>query len=373
VRIAIVTESFLPQVNGVTNSVVRIVDHLERNGHDAIVLAPGPGDAHHSRTPVARLAAVALPVYRSFPVGLPSPRLALTLRSFRPDLVHLASPAALGAAGALAARRLGLPTVAVFQSDLPGFAQRYRAGVIAPALWRWLRWIHSQTDLTLAPSTATAWALERHGIAPVARWERGVDTDRFHPRHRCEDLRRHLAPRGESVVGYVGRLAAEKQVRRLALLADVPGTRLVIVGDGPARRDLERRLPRASFLGFRTGDDLSRLVASFDVFVHPGSHETFCQAIQEALAAAVPVVAPATGGPLDLVRHGENGYLFPAHDPASMRSAVCALARDPVRRAAMGLAARQGVADRSWAAVGDELVAHYRAVLGASTRQARAA
>jgi len=373
VKVAVVTESFLPQVNGVTNSVLRILEHFERTGHDAVVIAPGPGDDRYGSTRVVRVPAVALPVYRSFPVGLPSPRLAATLRSFQPDIVHLASPAALGAAGAATAHRLGLRSVAVFQSDLPGFARRYGAGVVAPTLWRWLRWIHNHADLTLAPSSATAWELERHGIAPVARWGRGVDAERFHPQHRSETVRRHLAPHGETVIGYVGRLAAEKQVDRLCELADLPRTRLVIVGDGPERANLERRLPRAAFVGFRTGDDLSQLVASFDVFVHPGEHETFCQAVQEALASGVPVVAPATGGPLDLVHHDGNGYLFPAHDPAAMRSAVAALAKDPVRRVAMGVAARQGVLSRSWSAVGDELLAHYRAVLGPAPRQVRAA
>ena len=128
-----------------------------------------------------------------------SPR--ATLRSFQPDVVHLASPAALGAAAAVAARRLGLRSVAVFQSDLAGFARRYGAGVVAPTLWRWLRWIHNQADLTLAPSSATAWELERHGIAPVARWGRGVDADRFHPQHRSELLRRHLVPAGRRSSG----------------------------------------------------------------------------------------------------------------------------------------------------------------------------
>ena len=367
------TESFLPQVNGVTNSVLRILEHFDRTGHAAVVVAPGPGDDRAGAARVVRVPGVALPVYRSFPVGLPSPRLAATLRSFQPDVVHLASPAALGAAGAVTAHRLGLRSVAVFQSDLAGFARRYGAGILAPTVWRWLRWVHHHADLTLAPSTATAWELERHGIGPVARWARGVDAERFHPRHRSDTMRRHLAPRGETVVGYVGRLAAEKQVDRLCRLADVPGTRLVIVGDGPERPSLERRLPRAAFVGFRTGEDLSRLVASLDVFVHPGEHETFCQAVQEALASGVPVVAPAAGGPLDLVRHDENGYLFPARDPAAMRSAVAALAREPVRRAAMGVAARQGVLHRSWPVLGDELLDHYRAVLGPAPRQVRAA
>ena len=135
-------------------------------------------------------------------------------------------------------------------------------------------------------------------------------------------MRRHIAPRGEVVVGYVGRLAAEKQVERLLRLADLPGTRLVVVGDGPLRARLERRLTRARFLGFRTGGDLAATMASLDVFVHPGEAETFCQAVQEALASGVPVVAPAAGGPMDLVRHGVNGWLFPSGRPAPLASAL---------------------------------------------------
>src|SRR3981189_1765653 len=146
-------------------------------------------------------------------------------------------------------------------------------------------------------------------------------------------MRRHIAPRGEVVVGYVGRLAAEKQVDRLVRLADLPGTRLVIVGDGPLRARPEGRLQRAGFLGVRAGGDLSATMASLDVFVHPGEAETFCQAVQEALASGVPVVAPAAGGPLDLIRHGVNGWLFPARRPDLLRGAVAELAADPTARA----------------------------------------
>jgi phosphatidylinositol alpha 1,6-mannosyltransferase len=367
VKVAIVTESFLPQINGVTNSVLRVVEHLERSGHEALVVAAGPGPDESGNTRVARVAAMPLPVYRSFPIALPTREVEQHLRAFRPDVVHLASPAALGAIGAVAARRLDIPAVAVFQSDLAGFARRYFLRPLGPAIWSWLRWVHNQCALTLAPSSLTAWELERQGIGPVARWSRGVDLERFNPVHRSQLFRRHLAPRGEALVGYVGRLAAEKQVDRLAPLAQLPGARLVIVGDGPARRRLERRVRRAAFLGFRTGGDLSTTVASLDVFVHAGTDETFCQAIQEALAAGVPVVAPAAGGPLDLVRHGENGYLFPAGRPQLIQAAVQSLVHDPARRAAMGVAARASVEHRSWPVVCDELLAHYDSVLGIDT------
>jgi phosphatidylinositol alpha 1,6-mannosyltransferase len=373
VKIGIVTESFLPQINGVTNSVLRILEHIRDRGHESVVVAPGDGPAEYADARVVRVPAFPLPVYRSFPIALPTSRVESALRDFGPDVVHLASPTVLGGMGALAAQRLDVPSVAVFQSDLPAFVRRYRLGATAPVAWRWLRRIHRRAALTLAPSSVVAWELEQRGFAPVARWARGVDLDRFNPAHRSELLRRHIAPRGEVVVGYVGRLAAEKQVDRLARLSDVPGTRLVIVGDGPLRSRLERRLSRARFLGFRTGGDLSATVASLDVFVHPGEAETFCQAVQEALSSGVPVVAPAAGGPMDLVRHGVNGWLFPARRPDLLRGAVAELVADPAARAAMGRAARASVQGRNWSQIGDELLGHYERLLGVDAREARAA
>ena len=373
VKIGIVTESFLPSINGVTNSVLHILEHLRDCGHDAVVVAPGDGPSEYAGARVVRVPAVPLPVYRSFPIALPTRQVEQALRDFDPDVVHLASPTVLGAMGAVAARHLDVPTVAVFQSDLPAFARRYRLGVAAPVAWSWLRWIHRHAALTLAPSSVVAWELEQRGFAPVTRWGRGVDLDRFHPRHRSELMRRHIAPRDEVIVGYVGRLAAEKQVDRLVRLADLPGTRLVIIGDGPLRARLERRLTRARFLGFRTGGDLSATVASLDVFVHPGEAETFCQAVQEALASGVPVVAPAAGGPMDLIRHGVNGFLFPAGRPDLLRGAVGELTTDAMKRAAMGRAARASVEGRTWPQLGDELLGHYERLLGIETRRVRAA
>jgi phosphatidylinositol alpha 1,6-mannosyltransferase len=373
VKIGIVTESFLPQINGVTNSVLRILEHFRDRGHDAMVVAPGEGPAEYAGAPIVRVPAVPLPVYRSFPIALPTRQVEQALRDYQPDVVHLASPTVLGGMGAVAAQHLDVPAVAVFQSDVPAFVRRYRLGVVAPAAWGWLRWIHRHAALTLAPSSVVAWELEQRGFAPVAQWTRGVDLDRFNPVHRSELLRRHIAPRGEVVVGYVGRLAAEKQVDRLVRLADLPGTRLAIVGDGPLRARLERRLTRARFLGFRTGGDLSATVASLDVFVHPGEAETFCQAVQEALASGVPVVAPAAGGPIDLVRHGVNGWLFPSGRPDLLRGAVAELATDAAAREAMGRAARASVEGRTWPQLGDELLAHYERLLGIETRRVRAA
>ena len=371
-RVAIVAECFLPEINGVTNTVLRVVEHLERSGHQALVIAPGPGPNRYLATPVERVPAFALPMYRSLSVGIPTGRVLNLLEGFSPDVVHLAAPTVLGAAGVRGARLLGVPSVAVYQTDLAGFARRYGFSAAAPLLWSWLGWVHRQADLTLAPSSPAAWELRQHGVTRVACWARGVDLDRFHPEHRSALLRRRLAPDGEVVVGYVGRLAREKQLHLLTHLRDIPGARVVVVGDGPARAPLQRLLPDVTFLGFLTGAALSQAVASLDVFVHTGIDETFCQSLQEALASGVPVVAPASGGPLDLVEPGANGWLYPPHKPALLRGAVDAPVSDPARRQAMAARARASVGGRSWEAIGDQLLDHYRRLTGRSggTRQA---
>lgn len=240
-RVAIVSESFLPQVNGVTNTVRHVVDHLGRSGHQALVVAPGPGPLRHGHAEVVRTRALAMPGYRSFPVGLPDPVVDESLAAFGPDVVHLASPIALGAVGLRAARRLGVPTVAVFQTDISGFARQY--GVRADhVVDRWVARLHRRCDRTLVPSQGSWRQLAALVIPGLHLWRRGVSLDLFGPERR--DTALHATWRGgpgRVVVGYVGRLAAEKQVRRLAEVADLPGVQLVVVGDGPERAWLHRR------------------------------------------------------------------------------------------------------------------------------------
>lgn len=364
-RVALVAESFHPTVNGVSNSVQQAAVHLRRTGHHPLVIAPGPGPTTYAGVPVVRVRSVRLPLDSGVPVGLPRGGLRETLEAFEPDVVHLASPTVLGWYGAQAARELHVPAVAVFQTDLAGFARRHRLGPVGHAAWAWQRRVHALADVTLVPSTWAAWQLRARGFDRLALWRRGVDQQAFSPWHRSAALRRDLAPRGELIVGYVGRLAREKQVHRLTVLAGVPGVRLVVVGDGPRRGRLERALPGAAFLGFQRGRALSEAVASLDVFVHTGIDETFCQSIQEALASGVPVLAPARGGPLDLVHHDDNGWLWPAGEPAVLREQVRALAEDRDRLTTMRLRARASVLGRTWEHLGDELLGHYaRAVRG---------
>jgi phosphatidylinositol alpha 1,6-mannosyltransferase len=368
-RVAIITESFPPDLNGVAHSVQRVAELLVDRGHEPLVVAPRPPrdakDPGSFPYPVVRVPAVPLPGYPSFRLGLPSRRVSDEVIRHRADVVHLASPVFLGAHGAAVARRLGLPVVAVFQTDLPSYARAYRLGRAGEAFaWRWLRGIHNGAARTLAGSTATATGLLGHSFENVWLWGRGVDTARFDPARRSEQIRDRLAPGGELIVGYVGRLATEKRVELLAGITALNGVRLVIVGGGPAEAYLRQHVPGALFLGERRGDELAAIFASLDVFVHSGPYETFGQTLQEAAASGLPVVASAAGGPLDLVDDGVTGYLVPPGDADAFTAAVARLAADPAMRRAFGAAGRRKVLGRTWGALTDELIGHYAAAAG---------
>ena len=367
-RIAYVTESFPPDVNGVASTAMRVAEQLVRRGHQPLIIAPAaarrmPG--LRTDFPVTRVPAVALPLYPGLRVGLPGPQVLAAITGHRADIVHLAGPVMLGAGGCAAGRRLGLPLVAVYATDMAAYARAYHLGRAGESYcWRRLRRIHNGADRTLAPSEATAAALRARGFQRVHVWGRGVDAARFDPSRRSARLRGELAPDGEVIVGYVGRLAAEKRLDLLSGVDALPGVRLVIVGAGPAEAAARRALPGALFLGQRQGDELARVYASLDVFVHSGPHETFGNTLQEAAASGLPVVAPAAGGPLDLVRDGVTGALVPPGDAAALAAAVSAIAASPGLRAAQGQAGRLAVLDRTWPARCDELIGHYQRVLG---------
>lgn len=360
-RVALLAESFLPHMNGVTGSVLHVLRHLESEGHETLVIAPRAGeivgDLHGARTELLR--SVPLPGYPDVRVVFArAARLTAILRAFEPDVVHLASPFVLGWQGLAAADALRVPAVAVYQTDVVAYAQKYGMPQATALVGGHIARLHRRSTMTLAPSSSAMRQLEALGVDRLRRWGRGVDGVRFAPHRRSDQWRARIA-RGETVIGYVGRLAPEKQVEDLAAIADLPGTRLVIVGDGPARSALERALPRAVFTGHLGGTALAEALASFDVFVHPGESETFGQTIQEALASGVPVVATGVGGPVDLVRSSVDGWLYRPGDLRDLRERVIDLVGDEGKRRAFAASAHASMRDRTWDAVCRQLVAHY--------------
>lgn len=376
-RVLIAAESFLPATNGVTNSVLRVADHLTVGGHQVLVVAPGPGEATVERgsgrpIPVARVRGVEMPRYADLRVGVPSTRVVQRLiDDFAPDVIHLAAPVVLGARVGRVAAGLGVPTVAVFQTDLVGFARAYGLGPASAApIWSWLRSVHNRADVTLAPTRPVVAELRRHGFARVTQWGRGVDHRQFDPSRRSPSLRQEWGVgRSRLAVGYVGRLALEKHIDRLRALHGRPDLQIVVVGDGPDRARLGDLLPDARFTGLLLGDELGAAMASLDILVHTGEHETFCQVVQEAMASGVAVVAPAAGGPLDLVEHGRTGLLYRPGEERAVKEAVDLLVADPRLRRRCAAVGRAAVAGRTWESVNDQLMGHYRSVMA---RQAAA-
>jgi phosphatidylinositol alpha 1,6-mannosyltransferase len=227
VKVAVVSESFLPHVNGVTGSVLQVLRHLRRTGHEGLVIAPGDPPRTCEGFDVVALPSVGFPGYPQVRVPvMVTGRLVRELARFSPDVIHLASPFVLGGPVVRAAAALDIPVVAIYQTDVAGFALRYGLTAASNAAWRRIRSIHERAHVTLAPSPTAACELERHGVPRVQVWPRGVDTAAFSPAHRDAGLRARLAPSAEVLVGFVGRLAAEKQVEDLAGLGDLPGVRL---------------------------------------------------------------------------------------------------------------------------------------------------
>jgi len=364
--VAIVAESFLPHVNGVTNSVLRILEHLRLRGHQALVLAPSSSqDGQDERVrgyQVRRMRSIPLPGYPQVRLNMVTDDLLFAhLVDFKPDVIHLASPFLVGPPAVRAAKQLGVPIVAVFQTDVPAFTSRYNLPFAQRLSWNRLRAIHCACYVNLVPSTASRDLLRGEGIDSLRIWPRGVDLGLFHPRRRSSRLRRDLG--AKVLIGAVGRLAPEKSWEDLEVLSDIPDTRLVFIGDGPRRRSLEKRFPGAAFLGFRQDTDLAEAVASMDICVNPGVHETFCQSVQEALSCGVPVVAAGAGGPLDLISSSRTGWLYTPGNQVELRARVVDLVGDQIKRRAMGLAARESVVHRTWSTVGDVLLDVYSEVL----------
>ena len=365
-RVALVTESFLPSLNGVTNSVLRVVETLKAQGHEVLIVAPTSESPEHEGFPVVTSPFVPL---GGFPVAIPTPAITQTLDRFAPDLIHAAAPFWLGGQSIAYAAKKGIPSVAVYQTDVAGYMERYGLEFAGPILEAITAAIHRPATISLAPTQDGKDFLHKIGIDTVELWGRGVDAELFHPERRTSAsvraLRERFAPDGERIIGYVGRLAPEKQVARLVEVCGIPNTRVVIAGDGPDRLELEDRFAGypVTFTGRLSGEELADAYAAMDVFVHCGTEETFGQTIQEAHASGLPVIAPSKGGQRHLIREGVDGYLVDHTRWGSFRDKAWTLTQDDHLRHEMSQSARNAVAGKTWEKNNEALLRYYERAL----------
>jgi len=365
-RVAIVTESFPPVFNGVANSVVRVLETLKDQGHEAIVIAPTTPGKYFNGFRTYRVPS--LPLFQ-FQLGLPNPLVSMILDDFEPDVVHAASPVLLGAQAVAWAWKNDVPAVAIFQTDIAAYAERYGFKLLRPLVDRAMANFHAGATINLAPTAEVKEYLEDLGLENVEVWGRGVDLELFHPDRKNSEvvaqMRKQFAPTGQKIVGFVGRLAAEKQVDRFSELFDIPNTTFVIVGDGPERLTLEQKFAGADvqFVGKQSGEDLANHYASFDAFVHFGTEETFGQTIQEAQAAGVPVLAPSAGGPKFLIETGVSGYLIDPDLTNGFNPVLAQLLADESLHAQIAEGGRRSVLDKSWSANNAKLLEFYASAM----------
>jgi glycosyltransferase involved in cell wall biosynthesis len=380
-RIAIFSEVFPPKIDGITNRLRHTLACLEADGHEVLVFAPTGSTGRIGKTRVVRIDGPPFPLYPGLRVALPDPRILWELGRFRPDVVHAVGPVCLGVWGVAAARLLQLPLVASYHTDLPRYLPGHGLGWLGSSIWTLIRAVHGQAHVNLAPSSFTCRELEAHGIPAVGCWRGGVDTTRFHPEKRSLATRLELmngCPVGPLLLS-VGRLSPEKNLGVFVqLLAELPDAHLALVGDGPGRAELERRLAprvaegRVHFAGFLHGEALARAYASADAFVMPSTTETLGFVVLEAMSSGLPVVAARAGGIPDLVRHEETGLLYhPDHPEHAVWELRNLLAHEGQRRF-YGRLGRKEAERSSWPVETRRLVDAYRKAI-VLARQSRGA
>ena len=378
-RIALTSDTYIPQVNGVTTVVHRIAQALRGAGHGVAIVAPrysrgsDDGGGGGGRADELRVFSLPFPPYPSIRMSFPLDRhVARFLDRFRPDLIHAATEGPIGLATRRYALRRDIPLVTSYHTDFPQYARDYGLPILTPLVWRWLVRFHRPARLIHTPGVAVRDELVRRGLRNTVVWGRGVDTTHFHPAKRDSGWRRWLGGGDDAIVVlHVGRLAAEKNLR---VLVDAwtrahrflgPRAVFAIAGDGPETRYIASHIPFTRQLGFIDRDSLAALYASADLCVLPSRTETCGLVALEAMASGLPVIAADAGGLRESVLADVNGLLVRPDDSRGFSQAIIALVGDASRRRALGTGARQTALRRDVKVEDQELLRQYGALVGA--------
>ena len=365
-HIAMVTETYLPEVNGVAITVGRMVEGMRQRQHHVHLIRP-----RQHKQDVAALedgyietlvTSLPLPGYPELKAGMPAKGKLLRLwQEQRPDIVHIATEGPLGWSAMSAARKLGIPVATDFHTNFHNYSQHYGVGWLNKPIASYLRHFHNKADCTMVPTAELQKHLQQTGYKNVEVVSRGVDTELFHPRKRNTVLRRLWGASDDTpVVMLVSRMAAEKNLHVVLqafeqMLVVNPDAKLVMVGDGPIRAALQQQYPQVIFAGMRTGEELAAHYASGDIFLYPSLTETYGNVTVEAMASGLAVLAYDYAAARQHIRHDVNGLLAPFDDTSSFIGQAAALIHVPQRIQRLRIQARQSVELLTWANVMDQL------------------
>lgn len=381
-RIAIITENFLPKVDGVTRTLARLLEHLQATEHQALLLGPDSGMACYAGAEIVGTAGLPFPFYPELKFNFFRPLFLRRLNEFQPDVIHLVDPVILGATGLAAARFFDKPLVSSYHTNLAAYCEHFGFSLLTRPMWSYNRFIHNQCALTFCPSLSTAAMLRLQGFERLRVWPRGVDTNLFQPGRRNEALRRtwlagREEPEHKTIILYVGRVSWEKNLRLLVQAyreIDVSRCHLVVVGEGPASGEMQQELEGmpVTFTGYLSGEALAQAYASADVFAFPSYTETFGQVVLEAMASGLPVAGLLAEGVCDLVRDEQTGLLLNTQGLSEEEQATAYSARlmrlveDRQMREKMGGAAVAYARTQTWYEAMESLVRGYQEVVESS-------
>lgn len=374
-RIALITENFLPKLDGVTRTLARLLEYLQRHGHQVLLLGPESGMEEYAGAEIVGTAGIPFPFYPELKFNFFRPLFFRRLSEFQPDVVHLIDPVILGATGLAAARMLGKPLISSYHTNLAAYCRHFGFTLLAQPMWSYNRLIHNQCALTFCPSPSTASILRAQGFQRVRIWPRGVDSSLFRPERRDANWRSAwLGETEKTVLLYAGRVSWEKNLRLLINAyreMEHANCHLVIVGDGPALRELRQELGDlpVTFTGYLQGAELASAYASSDFFAFPSKTETFGQVVLEAMASGLPIAGLQAEGVCDIVEDGKTGLLLnvenmsPQEQITAYRELLTRLVEQSQLRQSMGRAAYQETTGRTWDEAMKSLLAGYTEVL----------
>lgn len=366
-KIVIITETFLPSTDGVVTRLTEAIKYLRKNNHEVIVIAPDLGVNEYKGAIVEGVKATTLPFYNYRPFALPQRKVKRLLEKHDPDLVHVVNPAFVGVAGVHYAEKLGFPLIASYHTHVPKYFDYYNLKILKPLCWSYFRKLHNKADLNLCTSGSVQEELIEKGFFNVHLWKRGVDIDKYHPDFYSKQMRDRLTEGNskKKLLLFVGRLAAEKEIHKLKpLLEEKKDVCLAIVGDGPARGDLEEEFHGTNtvFTGFMHGNELAQAFASADALVFPSITETLGLVILESMAAGLPVIAAKSGPTMEQVIDGKTGLLFENENTDSMINAVTKLENEILHKK-LKENARKEAEKFSWSGPSQQLVEFYEKTL----------
>ncbi|MBT2293333.1 glycosyltransferase family 1 protein [Paenibacillus albidus] len=376
-RLALFTDTFLPQTNGVARTLHRLTGHLHRRGIEHLLFTPRSAPEDSYADPVRPIASIPFFLYPECRLALPNTaQIQHELQAFQPDLLHMATPFNLGLCGLRYAQRHQLPHVVSYHTHFDRYLAYYRMDRMAPLYWKYIRWFHRSCDSTLAPSRETVTSLRMQGINRLRLWSRGIDCQLYSPLKRTPAVREQYGITAKLLLLYVGRIAPEKDIATLTrTMLQLPESmrrqvHFLIVGDGPLLPEMRAAAPdNVTFTGYKHGEELAALYAAADLFVFPSSTETFGNVVLEAMASGLPVIAADAGGVRDLVIPGRNGVMVKPGSAADLIRGICTWGAHPEALAAMGLEGQRMALERSWDTVFDTLIRDYEEVV--ETRRSR--